>query len=124
MLGRREDGYHEIASVLHTLSLCDTLILHLPDAPLFNPEQGTITIAVEESPFRNQWEPNAGEHDAIPTDPRNLVWKAVEAFVKDCSPLPPLCHGVGELGENRSGDEGWRASLIKRIPAQSGLGGG
>ncbi|OYT68391.1 MAG: hypothetical protein CFK48_11750, partial [Armatimonadetes bacterium CP1_7O] len=32
--------------------------------------------------------------------------------------------GVGELGENRSGDEGWRASLIKRIPAQSGLGGG
>ncbi|GIV09775.1 MAG: 4-diphosphocytidyl-2-C-methyl-D-erythritol kinase [Fimbriimonadales bacterium] len=124
VLGRREDGYHEIASVMHTLSLCDTVTMHLPDAPLFNPKQGAITIAVEESSFRNQWEPNHEGHDTIPTDSRNLVWKAVEAFAKDGSPLPPLFDGTSKLEENRSGDEGWRASLIKRIPAQSGLGGG
>jgi 4-diphosphocytidyl-2-C-methyl-D-erythritol kinase len=30
VLGRRADGYHEVASIMHTLSLCDTLTLELP----------------------------------------------------------------------------------------------
>lgn len=124
VLGRREDGYHEIASVMHTLSLCDTLVLHLPDAPTFNAAHGAITITVEESTPCTLWDTNGGGHDAIPTDSRNLVWKAVAAFARDCSRIPPLFHGVGELWANRSGVEGWHATLIKRIPTQGGLGGG
>jgi hypothetical protein len=73
VLGRRADGYHEVASVMHTLSLCDTLTLELPPPESFDPARGAIHI-IEPSdspPLR----------EAIPTDSRNLVWQAVARFV-------------------------------------------
>ncbi|OYT73067.1 MAG: hypothetical protein CFK49_10625 [Armatimonadetes bacterium JP3_11] len=130
VLGRREDGYHEIASVMHTLSLCDTLILHLPDAPALDAAQGQISIGAHQPhpgsvegeashhrPPSTPWE--GGEDATIPADSRNLIWKAVEAFVRN-SPRP-LSHAPCERGTE---GEGWCATLIKRIPAQAGLGGG
>ncbi|GIV05752.1 MAG: 4-diphosphocytidyl-2-C-methyl-D-erythritol kinase [Fimbriimonadales bacterium] len=143
-LGRREDGYHEIASVMHTLSLCDTLILHLPDAPALDAAQGQISIGAHQ-PYPRSVEGETSHHtlpptpweggaDAtIPADSRNLIWKAVEAFVRNCPHLQHLSHAVGEGShylsshapcERGTEDEGWRATLIKRVPAQAGLGGG
>jgi 4-diphosphocytidyl-2C-methyl-D-erythritol kinase len=74
VLGRRADGYHEVASVMHTLSLCDTLTLwSCPRLNDLNPALGEFHIveASDSPPLR----------DAIPTDSRNLVWQAVERFV-------------------------------------------
>ena len=44
VLGRRADGYHEIASVMHTLSLCDTLVMELPNAPVLDAARGEIVV--------------------------------------------------------------------------------
>jgi len=126
VLGRRADGYHEVASIMHTLSLCDTLTLELPPPEQFDPAHGEIHLqGASDSPLL---------HKAIPTDSRNLVWQAVVRFVAliPCIPLSrgagaeeigsPLPHcGRGAEGE---GNPSWRAVLIKRIPLQAGLGGG
>jgi 4-diphosphocytidyl-2-C-methyl-D-erythritol kinase len=42
VLGRRADGYHEVVSVMHTLSLCDTLTLELPSPERLNPALGEM----------------------------------------------------------------------------------
>jgi 4-diphosphocytidyl-2-C-methyl-D-erythritol kinase len=148
VLGRRADGYHEVASVMHTLSLCDTLTLELPSPERLNPALGEIHIveASDSPPLR----------EAIPTDSRNLVWQAMERFCEmlNMPPsvrFPPLREGNRELGlprphgmdsPLREGNhppsvppasrgnltEGvqasWHATLLKRIPSQAGLGGG
>jgi 4-diphosphocytidyl-2C-methyl-D-erythritol kinase len=44
VLGRRADGYHEVASVMHTLSLCDPLTLELPSPESFDPARGAFHI--------------------------------------------------------------------------------
>ncbi len=149
VLGRRSDGYHEIASVMHTLSLCDTLVMELPNAPVLDAARGEIVIedphppsplshGVGEgglgSPSAASWARGQGG-EGVPTDSRNLIWKAVEAFVNSCPHPQPLSHGVGEGGigspsaaswARGQGGEGcsWKATLIKRIPTQAGLGGG
>ena len=151
VLGRRADGYHEVASIMHTLSLCDTLTLELPPPELLNPAHGEIRVveASDSPPLR----------DAIPTDSRNLVWQAVARFweMLNLPPslrFPPLREGNRELGSlcpqgveltlcegnqppsvppagRGNLKEGvqqqiptWRATLTKRIPSQAGLGGG
>ena len=73
VLGRRADGYHEVASIMHTLSLCDTLTLELPPPDQLDPAKGEIRV-VEASDSPPLCE-------AIPTDSRNLVWQAVARFV-------------------------------------------
>ena len=149
VLGRRADGYHEVASVMHTLSLCDTLTLELPPLDRLNPARGAIHI-IEPSdslPLR----------ETIPTDSRNLVWQAVARFVAlTPSPFPAAWEREDERqhfwsaeasasaacgssasalhvphsrvgGEGDTGGEGnpsWHATLLKRIPSQAGLGGG
>jgi len=112
VLGRRADGYHEIASIMHTLNLYDTLTLELPPPDQFDPAHGEIHLReVFDSP-----PPLA----AIPTDSRNLVWQAVARFVAlTPSPLPQ-----SGRGEGKEGSPSWRATLVKRIPSQAGLGGG
>jgi 4-diphosphocytidyl-2-C-methyl-D-erythritol kinase len=58
LLGRRPDGYHDLASVLQSVSLSDTLTL--------TSSREGIALEVE--------------GDAIPSDSSNLVWKAAEAL--------------------------------------------
>jgi 4-diphosphocytidyl-2-C-methyl-D-erythritol kinase len=74
--GKRTDGYHDIETVFQTISLHDTLIIR-------NADRLSLTC----------------DDPTIPTDDRNLVWRA-------------------------AGSANAAIELRKRIPAGGGLGGG
>lgn len=90
VLGLLPDGYHEVRTVLQSLRLHDTLT--------FTPTPRRAFAIVCDTP-------------GVPTDARNLVWKAAA-----------LLHRVvrGRTGP----PAGVRVELVKRIPAEAGLGGG
>lgn len=60
VLCKREDGYHDLKSVMQTVSLYDTITLHI----------GT----------ESGWKIRC-DTEGIPCDSRNLVWKAAEAYL-------------------------------------------
>ncbi len=60
---KRSDGFHEISTVMHSLSLADRLTVRIEKTVL--PE-----IKLKVSPKNN-----------IPQDRRNLVWRAAEAYL-------------------------------------------
>jgi 4-diphosphocytidyl-2-C-methyl-D-erythritol kinase len=86
VLGKRGDGYHEIDTVFQTISLCDTI---------------RITVAGENSIVLSC------DDRSLPSDERNLVWRAAAALRARCSI-----------------QKGARIHLEKRIPVHAGLGGG
>jgi len=59
LLGKRDDGYHEILTVTHTVTLCDEVEVALTD--------GEIAVRVG-----GEW--------LAPEGPRNICWRAVERF--------------------------------------------
>ena len=83
VLGKRPDGYHEIVTVMQRISLHDVLT--------FERRASGIEISCSDP--------------AIPTDERNLVWRAADALRKRAR-------------------WGCRITIEKRIPAGAGLGGG
>ena len=93
VLGLRADGYHEIRSVMQTLTLSDELTLTLHTG-----KPWTLSCV---------WADDAAACK-LPEDGSNLVWRAAELFVQHTGFDP------GGLGMH----------LLKRIPAQAGLGGG
>lgn len=85
VVGRRSDGYHLLESVMQSISLADQLSLKR--------QAKGITLVTD--------------HPAVPTDRRNICWRAVTAF------------------QNYTGVTGGvRIELSKKIPVQAGLGGG
>jgi 4-diphosphocytidyl-2-C-methyl-D-erythritol kinase len=90
VLAVRPDGYHDLATVFQTLALHDTLCFEAIDGrdPL------TLTCS----------DPD------IPTDERNLVWRAASALWREAG-RPGVPAGV-------------RIDITKRVPPQGGLGGG
>mmetsp|Transcript_10705 Transcript_10705/g.22753 ORF Transcript_10705/g.22753 Transcript_10705/m.22753 type:complete len:384 (-) Transcript_10705:258-1409(-) len=95
ILGRREDGFHELASLFQTVSLFDTLDFWSSPAddsqPLYSMEVTDSSLCA----------------DLIPTDESNLVMKALHAF-----------------SERTSSKQRLHCRLHKEIPAEGGLGGG
>lgn len=87
VLGKREDGYHDLKSVMQTISIRDDVQIDI--------DTGT------------PWELHC-TMEGIPTDQRNLAWKAAEVFF-DATGLS--CDGL-------------TIHITKRIPTQAGLGGG
>jgi len=85
---RRDDGFHDLASLFQTLSLGDRLTLQLA------PEQEEDSLACDAP--------------GVPTDASNLVRKALDLF-KAKADIP---------------DVRFAATLLKRTPAEAGLGGG
>lgn len=83
VLHKRADGYHEIRSLYQAIDLFDTLSLE-------KASQDRLTCTDPE----------------LPTDERNLVWRALQLFRTKASFAPVHLH------------------LEKRIPMQAGLGGG
>jgi 4-diphosphocytidyl-2-C-methyl-D-erythritol kinase len=65
LLGKREDGYHEILTVTHTVTLCDEVEVELTN--------GEVGVQVS-----GEW--------LAPEGPRNICWRAVERF---CAALAP-----------------------------------
>ena len=59
VLGKREDGYHDLCSVMQTISLHDDITLELNTGEL--------------------WQMFC-DADGVPCDSRNLAWKAARVF--------------------------------------------
>jgi len=95
VLGKRDDGFHELETLMAPIRLYDRLQWRPGD-------QG-------ESGFSLRFDPStsAGLQSAVPVDRRNLVWQAAELLARDA--------GVAATGQ---------FILTKRIPTQAGLGGG
>ncbi len=100
--GRRADGYHTITGVMQAISLCDR-----------------VTVTVEEPTEQSSGSDNAMPGRArsivltcsdpnLPTDGRNLAWRAAEAF----------------LAATGCGCECLSVGIDKHIPAAAGLAGG
>ena len=94
---RRPDGYHDIHSVMQTITLHDTLtVTRTPDVP-------GVRLEV-----------TGEEGEGVPADESNLVHRAAVRLQKTAA-------ARGSVPGNRSG---LHISLHKRIPSQAGLGGG
>ena len=85
VLGKRPDGYHEIRSIFHAINLCDEIVIK-------ERKQG-IHLACSDP--------------SLPTDERNLAWRAAALMQKKAK----TATGVA-------------IRLTKKIPVGAGLGGG
>lgn len=95
---RREDGFHEVATIMHALSLHDTLTLRRFDE---EDETGLVVRLTCET---------SGDIAPLEVSPQdNIVYKAIVALTQ-------------ALG--RTCSETIEVSLSKVIPAEAGLGGG
>ena len=61
IVSRREDGYHEILSIMQTVSLCDEITIEISD-------KAGIELACDD--------------DSLPTDKGNIAYRAAELFLK------------------------------------------
>ena len=104
VLGRREDGYHDIRSIMQTISLRDDVVIN---ADTGAPWAVHCYREVLEDPKAEQSEVRL-ETEGLPQDADNLAWKAAEAF-------------FSRTGKQTSGLE---IFINKRIPTEAGLGGG
>lgn len=87
VLDKRPDGYHDIKSIMQTISLRDDIEI---DVGIGKP----WCIVCDK--------------EGIPTDERNLAWKAAKVF----------CDAAGK------DPDGLEIRIVKRIPSEAGLGGG
>lgn len=95
VLGRRDDGYHEVCTVMQTIDLADRLEFH--PAPSLSLECDFPGLAGRD----------------------NLVWRAAEAIAQAAG----LNTNAGRnTGDGKTA--GARIRLVKRIPPAMGLGGG
>jgi hypothetical protein len=112
ILGKRDDGYHDLASLFQAVGFGDTLELALlPEGAAGADGDGFDEGAGEKD---DSAEDSAGARDVftcnmegVPTDSRNLVVRALE-LMRARTGLPRY----------------FRANLVKQVPAQAGLGGG
>ena len=87
VLGKREDGYHDLQSVMQTISVRDDIEIDV----------GT----------GKPWSLECDKPE-IPTDERNLAWKAAKVY----------CDALGKE------PDGITIRITKRIPSGAGMGGG
>jgi len=102
LLGPRGDGFHEIDTVMQTVSLSDKLSFRLRD-------DDALRLTCELANRGNQ----PSETDHIPLGPSNLVVRAVQAIREYAS----------DMGSPGKSDLGLDIHLKKRIPSAAGLGG-
>jgi len=87
VLGKRADGYHDLQSVMQTISIRDDIEI---DVGTGKPWKLECSV------------------DGIPTDERNLAWKAAKVY----------CDTMGK------DPDGIEIRITKRIPSGAGMGGG
>lgn len=99
ILFKRDDGFHEIQTIATPIGLCDELEFWLRDAKTgAEIEKTSIVECVDAA--------GAPVPD-VPTDDRNLIIRAAQAFDEALGEPTPVSIRV-----------------VKRIPSQAGLGGG
>jgi len=98
ILRKREDGFHELQTLMCPIDVFDTL--RLEDVPAATAEPAAIHCEV-----RSATSLAAGP--AVPADRTNTVVRALDT-----------------LRQKAGVERGAKVSLFKRIPAQAGLGGG
>jgi 4-diphosphocytidyl-2-C-methyl-D-erythritol kinase len=111
VLGRRDDGYHEIRSVMQTIDVCDEVWAWLaPDRrPVERPAdvpEGVPWIIVSNSPIRVGWSRGPDMQD---TKGESSSWTLTHRAVSLLDPTHLRGAGV---------------EVTKHIPVASGLGGG
>lgn len=89
VLGTRPDGYHDLRTIFQSLALFDKVTV--------SRRRGPIEITCDQ--------------EDIPTDRRNLVWKAASLLHRVATGKTTAPHGLS-------------IDLRKRIPSEAGLGGG
>jgi len=89
VLGKRPDGYHEIDTVMQTVSLCDKVTV---EAAQDGSGATELTCSLS----------------FIPTDEKNIAWKAARAFLT----------AIGRESDSV------KIHIEKKIPVAAGLGGG
>lgn len=87
VLGKRDDGYHDLKSVMQTVSIRDDIEIDIGTG-----KPWTLECSAE----------------GIPTDERNLAWKAARVY----------CEAMGK------DPNGLAIRITKRIPSGAGMGGG
>jgi len=87
VLGKREDGYHDLQSVMQTISIRDDVEIDVGTGKPWK-----LLCSVED----------------IPTDERNLAWKAAKVY---CDTMKKDPNGI-------------EIRILKRIPSGAGMGGG
>jgi len=87
VLGKREDGYHDLQSVMQTISIRDDEEIDVGTGKPW------ILLC---------------DQEGIPTDERNLAWKAAKIFCEAMKKDP----------------NGLEIRITKRIPSGAGMGGG
>lgn len=100
IVGKLPNGYHEMDMVMQTVSLCDTILLHLL------PGSGQIQISC-------RFEPDNGgalSCGALSCGEDNIAVRCARAFFRES--------GCSLQGRDLS------IQLVKRIPMMAGLGGG
>lgn len=93
---RRRDGFHDLATVFQSVSLADTLVVERRARGF------SLTVRHEDVSVRGR-----ARRDPVPAGPANLVLRAARL-----------------LARRHRLTGGARFTLIKRIPAGAGLGGG
>ena len=101
--GRRPDGYHTITGVMQTVSLADTVTVEVT-----RPTDGMYLCVLGPRPGMAETITLTCTNPNLPTDSRNLAWRAAERF------LAATGRGCSEL----------TIHIDKRIPAAAGLAGG
>ena len=111
--GKREDGYHDIKSVMQTVSIRDDVEIDIGTG-----KPWTILCCSEHFPTAEEAKKAGKNMDemppslipvaGIPNDQRNLAWKAAKIFF-DAMKIDP---------------DGIAIRILKRIPSGAGLGGG
>ncbi len=96
ILGRRSDGYHELESVFVPLSLADELEIEV--APASKTQIELEVLRARDTQICV---------DAVPRDARNLAFRAAQRFLDAAQVSAHL-----------------QLTLVKKIPAAAGLGGG
>lgn len=104
LVRKRPDGYHDIDTVMLPISCYDTLVVRQSD-------RDSIRITQHWRPSPDQWAAAIGKDAAaaqfaIPTDDRNLIFRALQA-----------------VSNYAKYSGGWDVQVRKRIPAGAGMGG-
>lgn len=100
---RRPDGYHNITGVMQAISLSDTVTVAVTD-----PVDGMYLCTMGPRPGMAETITLTCSNPDLPTDSRNLAWRAAEKF----------------FSATGRGCRVLRIHIEKRIPAAAGMAGG